>query len=152
MLLGQSRVFYSMASDGLLPRLFSVIHPTFRTPYKSNIVLFFFVGAFAAFIPESMAGDLTNIGTLFAFVVVSAGVWIMRYSNPDVHRPFRTPFVPLFPILGILICGGMIVSLDRRTQITALVWMMIGLIVYFSYSRSHSQLSKLRVESPTPVV
>jgi basic amino acid/polyamine antiporter, APA family len=151
MLLGQSRVFYSMANDGLLPKLFSVIHPTFRTPYKSNIVLFFFVGAFAAFIPESMAGDLTNIGTLFAFVVVSAGVWIMRYSNPGIHRPFRTPFVPLFPILGILICGGMIVSLDRRTQFTALVWMLIGLVVYFSYSRSHSQLNKLGVESPTPV-
>ncbi len=148
MLLGQSRVFYSMANDGLLPKLFSTIHPKFRTPYKSNAVLFVFVAAFAAFIPESLAGDLTSIGTLFAFVVVSLGVWIMRHSNPEAKRPFRTPFVPLFPILGMVICGGMIVSLDRRTQLTALAWMLIGLVVYFSYSRSHSRLNVAAVDRP----
>ncbi len=148
MLLGQSRVFYSMANDGLLPKLFAEIHPKFRTPYKSNVVLFLFVGAFASFIPGSLAGDLTSIGTLFAFVVVCAGVWIMRHSNPEIHRPFRTPLVPLFPILGMVICGGMIVSLDRQTQLTALGWMLIGLVVYFLYSRSHSQLNPARAERP----
>jgi basic amino acid/polyamine antiporter, APA family len=151
MLLGQSRVFYSMANDGLLPSLFSAIHPKFCTPYKSNIVLFFFVAAFAGFIPESMAGDLTSIGTLFAFVLVCLGVWIMRHSDPEVHRPFRTPFVPIFPLLGILICGGMIVSLDRRTQLTALGWMLIGLVVYFSYSRSHSELNAVPSRDSTSV-
>src|ERR1700755_1646349 len=94
MLLGQSRVFYTMATDGLLPKVFCHLHPRFRTPYKSNIILFVFVGAFAAFVPGSVAGDLTSIGTLFAFTLVSAGVWIMRISDPSLERPFRTPLVP----------------------------------------------------------
>ena len=148
MLLGQSRVFYSMSNDGLLPKLFSTIHPTFRTPYKSNIVLFLFVGAFAAFIPGSLAGDLTSIGTLFAFVLVCIGVWIMRHSDPQANRPFRAPLVPLFPILGMVICGGMIISLDHRTQLTALAWMLIGLVVYFSYGRAHSLLNSSAVDHP----
>lgn len=151
MLLGQSRVFYSMSRDGLLPKLFSTIHPKFQTPYKSNIVLFFFVGAFGAFLPGSLAGDLTSIGTLFAFVLVCIGVWIMRHSEPAQHRPFRTPLVPLVPILGVIVCGGMIVSLDRRTQLTALGWMLIGLVVYFLYGRSHSALAKPAVERPVDV-
>jgi APA family basic amino acid/polyamine antiporter len=142
MLLGQSRVFYSMAKDGLLPKLFSDTHPKFCTPWKCNIVLFFFVGAFAGFLPGSMAGDLTSIGTLFAFAVVCIGVWIMRYLEPTMARPFRTPLVPVVPILGVLICGGMIVSLDNRTQLTAFGWMVIGLFVYFLYGRSHSHLNK----------
>ncbi len=141
MLLGQSRVFFSMANDGLLPRLFSAVHPKFRTPYKCNIVLFFFVGAFAAFIPESLAGDLTTVGTLFAFVLVCIGVIIMRRLRPELERPFRTPLVPLVPILGVIVCGGMIVSLDHRSQVTALCWMVIGLCVYFLYGRSHSHLA-----------
>jgi APA family basic amino acid/polyamine antiporter len=141
MLLGQSRVFYSMANDGLLPKLFSDIHPTFRTPYKCNFLLFFFVGAFAGFIPGSLAGDLTSIGTLFAFCVVCVGVWIMRHSEPGLKRPFRTPFVPVVPILGVIVCGGMIISLDHRTQLTAFAWMLIGLAVYFLYGRSHSHLN-----------
>ena len=148
MLLGQSRVFYSMSNDGLLPKLFSDIHPKFRTPYKSNIVLFFFVGAFAGFLPESIAGDLTSIGTLFAFVLVSLGVWIMRHSEPGLKRPFRAPLVPVVPILGMLICGGMIVALDRKTQIAAFVWMLIGLVVFFSYSKSHSKLNTIDLNSP----
>jgi APA family basic amino acid/polyamine antiporter len=142
MLLGQSRVFFSMSNDGLLPRVFSDLHPEFKTPYKSNMLLFVFVGAFAAFIPGSMAGDLTSIGTLFAFVLVSAGIWIMRRTDPKVHRPFRTPLVPLVPLLGILICAGMIISLDHRTQLTALAWMLIGFIIYFSYSRASSKLAR----------
>ena len=149
MLLGQSRVFYSMANDGLLPRLFSDVHPTFRTPYKCNMVLFLLVGSFAGFIPESMAGDLTSIGTLFAFVLVCIGVWIMRNKQPHAERPFRAPLVPLVPLLGILVCGGMIISLDRRTQMTALCWMVLGLLIYFSYGRTHS---KLTVTEDEPVV
>ena len=151
MLLGQSRVFYSMSKDGLLPKLFSTVHPRFRTPYKSNIVLFFFVGAFGAFLPGSLAGDLTSIGTLFAFMLVCIGVWIMRHSEPGQHRPFRTPLVPLVPILGIVVCGGMIVSLDRRTQLTALGWMLIGLCVYFLYGRSHSHLNSPTMKQPVDV-
>lgn len=141
MLLGQSRVFFSMANDGLLPKLFSAVHPTFRTPYKCNIVLFFFVGAFSAFIPESLAGDLTTVGTLFAFVLVCIGVIIMRRLRPELDRPFKTPLVPLVPILGVIVCGGMIVSLDHRSQVTALGWMLIGLCVYFLYGRTHSNLA-----------
>lgn len=147
MLLGQSRVFYAMANDGLLPRLFSDVHPRFRTPYKCNILLFFFVSSFAAFIPESMAGDLTSIGTLFAFALVSIGVWIMRRKQPDVERPFKTPLVPLVPILGAVICGAMIVSLDRRTQLTALGWMFVGFIIFFLYSRHHSKLNVTEMEA-----
>jgi len=141
MLLGQSRVFYTMANDGLLPKLFSDVHPKFRTPYKCNIVLFFFVSIFAGFIPESLAGDLTSIGTLFAFVLVCVGVWMMRSIQPDLHRPFRTPFVPVVPILGMLVCGTMIASLDRRTQLVACCWMLVGFLIYFIYGRSHSKLN-----------
>jgi APA family basic amino acid/polyamine antiporter len=142
MLLGQSRVFFSMANDGLLPKVFSDLHPKFRTPYKSNIILFFFVGAFAAFIPGSMAGDLTSIGTLFAFVVVCIGVWVLRVKNPGLNRPFKTPLVPLVPILGILVCSALIIYVDGRTQVVAAVWMLLGFIVYFGYSKKNSVLRK----------
>lgn len=142
MLLGQSRVFYTMANDGLLPKLFSDVHPSFRTPYKCNIVLFFFVSAFAGFIPESMAGDLTSIGTLLAFILVCFGVWRMRHLQPHVNRPFRTPLVPIVPILGAIVCGTMIASLNTYTQLTAGCWMLIGFLVYFLYGRSHSKLNE----------
>lgn len=144
MLLGQSRVFYSMANDGLLPNIFAEVHPSFRTPYKSNIALFLLTSAFAAFAPGDVTGNLTSIGTLFAFVLVCLGVWIMRRRRPELDRPFRAPLVPLIPLLGIIVCGGMIVSLDSRTQLTALAWMLIGFCVYFFYGRMHS---KLNVES-----
>src|SRR4029077_8031054 len=126
MLLGQSRVFYSMANDGLLPKVFSDVHPKFCTPYKCNITLFFFVGAMVAFLPDSLLGNLTTIGTLFAFVLVSIGIWIMRRAQPDLPRPFRTPLVPLVPILGAIVCTGMIIAVDRYTQLTALCWMLLG--------------------------
>jgi APA family basic amino acid/polyamine antiporter len=140
MLLGQSRVFFSMANDGLLPKVFSELHPKFRTPYKSNMILFIFVGLFAGFIPGSLAGDLTSIGTLFAFIVVSSGVWIMRKSNPAQPRPFRTPLVPIVPILAIIVCAAMIIGLDQFTQLTALAWMLLGFVIYFTYSRAKSKL------------
>jgi len=143
MLLGQSRVFYTMATDGLLPKVFCALHPKFRTPYKSNIILFIFVGLFAGFVPGSVAGDLTSIGTLFAFVLVSAGVWIMRVNDPGRNRPFRTPLVPLVPILGILVCTAMIVSLDSFTLLMALGWMIVGLSIYFTYSKNNSKLKAL---------
>ena len=140
MLLGQSRVFYSMSNDGLIPKVFAELHPKFRTPYKSNIILLFFVGIFAAFIPGSVAGDLTSIGTLFAFVLVCVGIWVLRVKNPSLERPFKTPLVPFVPIMGMLVCSAMIISLDTLTQLSALVWMVIGLLVYFLYSRKHSHL------------
>lgn len=144
MLMGQSRVFFSMANDGLLPKIFSELHPKFRTPYKCNMILFVFVGLFAAFIPGSMAGDLTSIGTLFAFIIVCIGVWILRRTDPKQHRPFRTPLVPLVPILGMIVCAGMIAALDHVTQITAFCWMLVGFLVYFAYSRAHSKLKSIQ--------
>jgi APA family basic amino acid/polyamine antiporter len=140
MLLGQSRVFYTMSTDGLLPKVFSDLHPKFRTPYKSNMILFIFVGLFAGFVPGSVAGDLTSIGTLFAFVLVCVGVWILRRNDPGRPRPFKTPLVPLVPILGIVVCTAMIVSLDGTTLLSAFVWMLVGLVVYFGYSMKNSKL------------
>lgn len=140
MLMGQSRVFYSMSNDGLIPKVFSELHPKFRTPYKSNMILFVFVGLFSGFVPGSLAGDLTSFGTLFAFVLVCAGVWVMRVKNPEAKRPFATPLVPLVPILGMLVCGALILSLDPFTQLVAMGWMVAGLVIYFAYSKGHSYL------------
>jgi APA family basic amino acid/polyamine antiporter len=140
MLLGQSRVFFSMAHDGLLPRVFSELHPRFRTPYKANLLLFVLVGAFGGFVPRSVAGDLTSFGTLLAFVLVSAGILAMRKTNPDMPRPFRAPWSPVVPMLGVLVCGGMIASIDPYTLLVALGWMFLGLLIYFGYSRHHSHL------------
>ncbi len=142
MLLGQSRVFYSMANDGLLPKVFAQLHPKFRTPYKSNMLLFLFVGTFATLIPGDITGDLTSIGTLLAFVLVCIGIMVMRKTDPNTPRPFRTPLVPLVPILGALVCTAMIVSLDNTTLLSAFAWMVLGLIIYFSYSRRSSRLNK----------
>jgi APA family basic amino acid/polyamine antiporter len=140
MLMGQSRVFYSMANDGLLPKVFSDLHPKFRTPYKSNALLFLFVGSFATLIPGDITGDLTSIGTLLAFVLVCIGIIIMRKTDPNTVRPFRTPLVPLVPILGVLVCSAMIISLDNTTLLSAFAWMVIGLIIYFSYGKNNSKL------------
>lgn len=141
MLMGQSRIFYSMSNDGLIPKAFGDLHPKFKTPYKANWILFVFVGLFAAFVPGSVAGDLTSFGTLFAFVLVSAGVWIMRVKSPNIERSFKTPLVPLVPILGIIICLGMIIALDAQTLKVAVIWMLIGLVVYFVYSKKNSKLN-----------
>jgi APA family basic amino acid/polyamine antiporter len=138
MLLGQSRVFYSMSNDGLLPKLFSDVHPKFRTPWKSNLLLMVFVSIGAAFIPIDRLGNLTSIGTLFAFVVVCIGILIMRKQQPDLPRPFRTPWVPLVPILGVLINLALMAGLGAITWTAFLSWMAIGLVIYFGYSRSRS--------------
>jgi APA family basic amino acid/polyamine antiporter len=142
MLLGQSRVFYSMSKDGLLPSVFSELHPSFRTPYKSNMILFLFVGLFAAFVPEDIVGDMTSIGTLFAFILVCAGVIIMRKTDPDAPRSFKTPLVPVVPILGILVCGAMIFGLGLPNWLRLIAWLLIGFVIYFGYSIKHSKLNK----------
>jgi APA family basic amino acid/polyamine antiporter len=140
MLMGQSRVFYSMSLDGLIPKVFSDVHPKYKTPYKSNAILFLFVGAFAAFVPGHVAGDLTSFGTLFAFVLVSIGVLILRKKAPHIERPFKAPLAPVVSILGALICLAMIIGLDEETLRVAFAWMIIGLIVYFLYSKKRSRL------------
>lgn len=140
MLLGQSRVFYSMSNDGLLPKMFSDLHPKFSTPYKCNLLFAVFVSLFAGFVPVKVVGELVSMGTLFAFVLVCIGVMVMRKTEPNAVRPFRTPLVPLVPILGILVCVAMMVSLPGLTWLNMLGWMAIGLGVYFTYSAKHSKL------------
>ncbi|MEX6689269.1 amino acid permease [Danxiaibacter flavus] len=139
-LLGQSRVFYSMSRDGLLPKTFSQLHPKFQTPARSNIVLCIFISLFAGLVPISVVGEMTSIGTLLAFIMVCAGVLILRKQQPDVHRPFRTPFVPLVPILGIITCLVMMVSLPADTWIRLIVWLAIGFAIYFGYGKKNSRL------------
>lgn len=142
MLMGQSRVFYTMSKDGLIPAIFSDLHPTWHTPYKSNILLFLFIGLFSAFVPGDIVGDMTSIGTLFAFILVCAGVIIMRKSDPDAERPFKTPLVPLVPILGIIVCGAMIFGLGWANWVRLFVWLIIGFVIYFSYGVKNSKLNK----------
>ena len=151
MLLGQSRVFYSMSRDGLLPKLFSDIHPKHRTPWRCNLFFMIFVSLFSGFVPLSSLGDMTSIGTLLAFVIVCGGVMIMRKTQPDLPRPYRTPLVPLVPILGILVCFAMMASLDKLTWIRLVVWLIIGLTIYFGYSRSRSHLVTDPESSHQPV-
>lgn len=141
MLLGQSRVFYSMSKDGLLPKIFSEIHPTMRTPWKSNILLFLFVGIFGAFIPGDIVGDMTSIGTLFAFVLVCIGIIVLRKTDPEANRPFKTPLVPLVPILGALVCLAMIFGLGWENWSRLIIWMAIGFIIYFIYGKKNSKLN-----------
>lgn len=141
MLLGQSRVFYSMSVDGLLPKIFSEIHPKHRTPHKSNLLFMVLVSAFAAFIPGRVVGEMTSIGTLFAFILVCAGVLVMRAKMKDMPRAFRTPLVPFVPILGILVCLGMMIFLPFDTWIRLLLWMLIGLDIYSFYGLKKSHLS-----------
>lgn len=141
MLLGQSRVFYSMSTDGLLPKVFSQIHSKHRTPFKSNLLFMVFVSAFAALIPGRIVGEMTSIGTLFAFILVCLGVLVMRKNMKDAPRAFRVPFVPLIPILGVLVCLGMMVFLPFDTWIRLIVWMLVGLDIYLAYGMKKSHLN-----------
>jgi APA family basic amino acid/polyamine antiporter len=140
MLLGQSRVFYSMSRDGLVPKIFSAVHSRFSTPYKSNILFFVFTALFAAFVPGDVVGEMTSIGTLFAFMLVCAGVWIMRIRRPDIPRGFTVPFLPVVAISGILVCGAMIYGLGLTNWLRLGAWLAIGLVIYFGYSKKHSKL------------
>lgn len=139
-LLGQSRVFYAMSKDGLLPKIFSDIHPRYRTPWKSNILFCIFISLFAAFVPLKVVGEMTSIGTLLAFVIVCAGVWIMRYTMPDAPRAFRTPWVPVVPILGIVSCLAMMVSLPLDTWLRLIIWMALGMVIYYAYGKKRSKV------------
>jgi len=141
MLLGQSRVFYSMSKDGLLPPIFSRVHPRFRTPWMSNLLFLVFTGVAGGLLPIKELGEITSMGTLLAFVIVCVGVWVLRQTDPDRPRVFRTPWVPVVPLCGILVCGGMMASLPLVTWEMLIVWLTIGLVVYFSYSRGHSLLA-----------
>lgn len=139
-LLGQSRVFFSMSRDGLLPKLFSHVHPKFQTPYKGNMLLGLFISLFAGFVPIRVVGEMTSIGTLLAFIMVCLGVIILRYRQPDLPRAFRTPWVPVVPILGIITCVAMMISLPRDTWIRLVVWLLIGLAIYFLYGKKNSKI------------
>jgi len=140
LLLGQSRVFYSMSRDGLLPKIFSNIHPRWHTPWRSNLFFMVFVGLFSGFVPISKLGHMTSIGTLFAFIIVCAGVMVLRYTHPDWPRAYKTPFVPVVPILGIIVCFAMMFSLGLETWYRLFIWLAVGIIIYFSYSRFRSKL------------
>jgi len=142
MLLGQSRVFYSMSHDGLVPKAFSDVHPVHRTPYKSNWLFFVFTALFAGFIPGDIVGDMTSIGTLFAFILVCIGVWILRVRRPELERGFRVPAVPVVATLGVLVCGFMILGLGVANWLRLGIWLVIGLAIYFTYSRHHSRLNR----------
>ncbi len=142
MMLGQSRVFFAVSRDGLLPPAFTRIHPRYRTPYIPTTLTGIGVGIAAALLPIQEIAELTNIGTLFAFVLVCLGVWILRHAEPGLKRPFRTPLVPLVPILGVVFCLYLMASLPLVTWIRFFVWMGIGLAIYFSYGRFHSRVQK----------
>ncbi|MGH9354561.1 MAG: amino acid permease [Terriglobia bacterium] len=145
MLLGQSRVFYSMSKDGLLPEWARAIHPRFRTPWVATIIVGIFVAFFAALIPIRILGELVSIGTLLAFIIVCAGVWLLRVRQPDMPRPFRTPWVPAVPILGIVVSGALMLSLPLDTWLRLIIWLVVGMIVYFGYGRRHSRVQNRTV-------
>jgi len=148
MLLGQSRVFFSMSRDGLVPKIFSEVHPRFRTPYKSNMLFFLFTGLFAAFVPADVSGEMTSIGTLLEFILVCAGVWIMRTRSNELKGRFRVPAAPLVATLGIIVCGAMIYGLGWTNWLRLIVWLAIGLVFYFSYGKNHSRISEPPPEMP----
>jgi APA family basic amino acid/polyamine antiporter len=148
MLLGQSRVFFSMSRDGLVPPVFSAVHPRYRTPYKSNMLFFVFTGLMAAFVPADVTGEMTSIGTLFAFILVCLGVWIMRVRSPELERGFRVPAAPLVAILGIITCGAMVFGLGWTNWLRLIVWLLIGFIFYFSYGKKHSRITNPPPEMP----
>jgi APA family basic amino acid/polyamine antiporter len=140
-LLGQTRIFYSMSRDGLLPRVFAAVHPRFRTPHVSTVLTGSIIALLAGLTPIGVLGQLVSIGTLLAFVLVSIGVVILRATAPDVPRPFRTPWVPFVPIAGAVICLAQMVGLPLATWERLVIWLAIGLVVYFSYSMRSSLLS-----------
>jgi basic amino acid/polyamine antiporter, APA family len=145
MLLGQTRVLYAMANDGLLPKkFFAAVHPKFRTPWKNTILVGLLAAIVGSVTPIEDIGRMVNIGTLLAFVIVSISVAVLRYTNPNQPRPFRTPWVPLVPILGVISNGYMMLKLGMWNWIRLVAWLAIGLIVYFTYSVKHSRVQALQ--------
>ncbi len=142
MLMGQPRIFFSMSRDGLLPPVFGKVHPRFKTPYITTIVTGIVAGIVAGLFPIGLLGELVSIGTLLAFVIVCGGILVLRNKQPELARPFRTPFLPWVPILGILICFGLMAFLPGDTWIRLIVWMALGIIIYFGYSKSHSYVQR----------
>jgi APA family basic amino acid/polyamine antiporter len=142
MLMGQPRIFYSMSRDGLLPAVFSKVHPRFRTPYIPTIITGAVAAVAAALLPINELGQLVSIGTLFAFVIVCGGILVLRYTRPELPRPFRTPLVPVVPILGILTCGYLMYGLPWATWRRLLIWLAIGLVIYFGYGMRHSRMAR----------
>jgi len=149
MLMGQPRIFFSMSRDGLLPATFGKVHRKFQTPYVTTIVTGVVAAVVAGLFPIALLGELVSIGTLLAFVIVCFGVMVLRYTRPNIPRPFRTPMVPAVPILGILICGYMMYTLPPDTWLRLIVWMVIGLVIYFTYSIRHSRVAQLPPEPAT---
>ena len=147
LMLGQSRIFLTMAKDGLLPSFFSIVHHRYHTPWVANVFLMITIGGFAAFAPLSLVGQMTSIGTLFAFTIVCLSVIVLRKTRPDLPRPFKTPFVPIVPLLGVLVCFVMMISLGPAIWLRFILWLSVGLIVYFSFGRWNSHLAKIRDES-----
>lgn len=137
MLYGQSRIFYAMSRDGLLPEIFSKIHPKLRTPWISNLLLMGFTGLIAGFAPISAVGQMTSIGTLLAFIIVCIGVLVLRRTDPDIPRPFKVPFSPLFPVLGIAVCFLMMFSLDEDAWLRLFIWTGLGMVIYFFMQKGH---------------
>ena len=144
MLLGQTRVLYSMANDGLLPkRFFAAIHPKFRTPWKNTILVGLVAAIVGSLTPIDDIGRMVNIGTLLAFIIVSIAVLVLRRTHPDLHRPFRTPWVPLVPILGVISNGYMMYKLGWVNWARLIIWLVIGLVVYFTYGQKHSRVQAM---------
>jgi APA family basic amino acid/polyamine antiporter len=152
MLLGQSRVFFAMSRDGLLPKWAGEVHPRFRTPWKSSIIVGLFVAIFASLVPIGVLGELVSIGTLFAFVIVSAGVLVLRRRRPDLPRPFKTPWVPFTPIMAILVSLLLMAALPGGTWLRFLLWLALGMAIYFFYSRHHSRVQRgiIDISEPPP--
>jgi APA family basic amino acid/polyamine antiporter len=147
-LYGQTRIFFAMCRDGLMPRRWAYVHPKTRTPVYITAGFGLLIAMVAAFVPLSEIVKLVNIGTLFAFVLVNIGVIILRRTRPDLQRGFRVPFVPVFPIIGTLLCIYLMRYLDRDTWIRFIAWLALGLLIYFVYGRRHSRLRRGEVTNP----